>query len=95
LELCGGFLEKREDQLYAAAEAHRHRWWIPKAVNRQIARAIIRGIRELLTNLQKPGNPARQNLIEAIEELTSGLCTSPVFEPISSRPRPGFSKMLK
>ena len=30
LELCRQFLDEREDQFYAAAEAQRRRWWIPK-----------------------------------------------------------------
>jgi uncharacterized membrane-anchored protein YjiN (DUF445 family) len=77
LELCRQFVEKREDQLYDAAEAQRRRWWIPKAVNRQIAKAIIGGIKELLANLQEPGSPARQSLLTAIADVVRELGTSP------------------
>lgn len=79
LEFCRQFLEKREDQLYAAAEAQRRRWWIPKAVNRQVAKAMIGGIKELLTEVRKPGTPARQNLMEAIGRLADELGTSPDY----------------
>jgi uncharacterized membrane-anchored protein YjiN (DUF445 family) len=79
LELCRGFLERREDQLYAAAEAHRRRWWIPKAVNRQVARAIMEGMKELLADLREHASPARQNLIAAFEDFINELCTSPAY----------------
>jgi uncharacterized membrane-anchored protein YjiN (DUF445 family) len=79
LELCLRFLEQREDQLYAAAEAQRRRWWIPKAVNRQIAKAIIGGIRDLLSNLGEPGTTARQNLLRGVERLAQDLETSPDY----------------
>ena len=59
--------DDREDQIYAAAEAQRRRWWIPKAVNRQIAKAIIGGIKDLLIQLREPNTPARYNLLQAIE----------------------------
>jgi uncharacterized membrane-anchored protein YjiN (DUF445 family) len=79
LEFCRQFLEKREDQLYDAAEAQRRRWWIPRAVNRQVAKAIIGGIKELLTNVHEPGTPARQNLLEGIGRFAEELGTSPDY----------------
>src|SRR6201981_1784835 len=56
LDFCREFLEEREEQLYMTAEAQRRRWWIPRAVNRQIARAIIDGVRELLSKLRESGS---------------------------------------
>jgi len=79
LDLCREFLEEREEQLYMAAEAQRRRWWIPKAINRQIARAIIGGVKELLSKLREPGTPARRNLLREIERLAEQLRTSPVY----------------
>jgi uncharacterized membrane-anchored protein YjiN (DUF445 family) len=79
LDLARQFLEKREAQFYAAAEAQRRRWWIPRAVNRQIAKAIVGGIKELLSNLREPGAPARQNLLWGIERLADELGTSPEY----------------
>ena len=77
LDFCRQFLEQREDQLYEAAEAQRRRWWIPKAVNRQIAKAIVGGLKELLANLREPGTPPRRNLLDGIERLAGQLTTSP------------------
>jgi uncharacterized membrane-anchored protein YjiN (DUF445 family) len=79
LDFCREFLEEREEQLYKAAEAQRRRWWIPKAINRQIARAIIGGVKELLSKLREPGTPARRNLLREIERLAEQLRTSPVY----------------
>jgi uncharacterized membrane-anchored protein YjiN (DUF445 family) len=79
LDFCREFLEEREDQLYVAAEAQRRRWWIPKAINRQIARAIIGGVKELLSKLQEPGSPARRKSLREIERLAENLRTSPVY----------------
>jgi uncharacterized membrane-anchored protein YjiN (DUF445 family) len=79
LDVCREFLTNREDQLYAAAEVQRRRWWIPKAVNRQIAKAIIGGIKEIVSDLRGPGSVARQNLLRGIEHLAQELCTSPEY----------------
>ena len=79
LDFCREFLEEREEQLYTAAEAQRRRWWIPKAINRQIARAIIGGVKELLSKLREPGAPGRRNLLREIEQLAERLRTSPVY----------------
>jgi len=78
LDFSRQILEEREEQLYAAAETQRHRWWIPKAVNRQIARAIIGGVKELLSKLRKSG-PARRNLLQGIEQFGAQLSISPVY----------------
>ncbi len=79
LDFCREFLEEREEQLYMAAEAQRRRWWIPRAINRQIARAIIGGVKELLSKLRDSGAPARRNLLREIEQLAEQLQTSPVY----------------
>jgi uncharacterized membrane-anchored protein YjiN (DUF445 family) len=79
LEFCHQFLDRTEDQLYAAAGAQRRRWWIPKSVNRQVARAIVSGIKELLTNVREPGSTARQNLLDGIGRFAAELTTSPDY----------------
>jgi uncharacterized membrane-anchored protein YjiN (DUF445 family) len=73
------FIEDREEQLYAAAEAQRRRWWIPKAVNRQIAKAIVGGIKELIADVREAGTPGRITLLRAIERLGVELETSPEY----------------
>lgn len=79
VDFCREFLEERQEQLYMAAEAQRRRWWIPKAINRQIARAIIGGVKELLSKLREADSPARRNLLREIERLAENLRASPVY----------------
>jgi uncharacterized membrane-anchored protein YjiN (DUF445 family) len=73
VDVGGRFIAEREEQLYDAAGAQRRRWWIPKAVNRQIAKAIIDGVKELLSTVREPGTPARRSLVEGIERLAEQL----------------------
>jgi uncharacterized membrane-anchored protein YjiN (DUF445 family) len=79
LDLSRQFIVEREDQLYTAAEAQRRRWWIPKAVNRQIAKAIVGGVKELISNLREAGSPGRETLLRAIERLAIELEVSPEY----------------
>ena len=79
LDACADFLTNRKEQLYAAAEAGRRRWWIPKAVNRQIAKVIIGGVKDIIANLREPGTVARQDLLLSIEQLAHELCISPEY----------------
>jgi uncharacterized membrane-anchored protein YjiN (DUF445 family) len=79
LDFCREVVEHREEQLYEAAEAQRRRWWIPKAVNRQIAKAIIGGLKELISKLREPGTPSRRKLVDGIERLAGQLSTSPAY----------------
>jgi uncharacterized membrane-anchored protein YjiN (DUF445 family) len=63
----------RIDQLIS----ERSRWWIPKAIDRRIAAAIVNGIAELLGNLRNPDSDAREKFREALTELVEDLLHSP------------------
>jgi uncharacterized membrane-anchored protein YjiN (DUF445 family) len=77
-ELAAEFLERNAQQLEeSAAEGTRRRWWIPAAVNRQVARAIIRGVRELLEDLRTPDSKLRRKVLDAIDESGRDLARSP------------------
>jgi uncharacterized membrane-anchored protein YjiN (DUF445 family) len=74
------YLDRNAERLELAAgerERERRRWWIPRAVDRQIARALLRGLKELLHDLQQPDSKARRRLLGAIDELARDLATSP------------------
>jgi uncharacterized membrane-anchored protein YjiN (DUF445 family) len=77
LETCHEFLTSREEQLSTAAAFKRRRWWLPRAANRQIAKAIIGGVREILSNLREPGSAERENLLHGFEQLAQELRASP------------------
>ena len=55
----------------------RSRWWVPSAVDRRIAAAIISGAAELLQRLRTPGSEARLRFHEALLRLADDLVTSP------------------
>jgi uncharacterized membrane-anchored protein YjiN (DUF445 family) len=55
----------------------RSRWWIPKAIDRRIAAAILDSLTDLLTDLQDHGSDARTKFRAALEGLVSDLLNSP------------------
>jgi uncharacterized membrane-anchored protein YjiN (DUF445 family) len=69
-------LAANADRIYLAVE-ERSRWWIPKAVDRRMAVALIEGIEEVLAVLRQPDSAARQRFRAAIEDLAASLAASP------------------
>ncbi len=75
--------QNREELLDAVTE--RRRGWIPRAINREIARAMLRGAAELLDDLYRADSAARQSLVAAIARFAAELTQSPdLTEPLSS-----------
>jgi len=72
LDYARDFLTRNEEQLLEAV-AERRRRWIPRAINREIARAMLRAAGELIDDLRKPEGTARQGLLAAIDGLAEGL----------------------
>src|SRR5439155_14266891 len=76
LDYARNFLARNEEQLLEAVTERRRRW-IPRAINREVARAMLRGAGELIDDLRKPDGAARQGLRAARDELAEELATSP------------------
>jgi uncharacterized membrane-anchored protein YjiN (DUF445 family) len=77
VELGLDFLENHGERLeLAAGSGERRRWWMPKAVDQQIARALLKGLRELLEDLRWPDSNARAKLLRAIDEVARDLVIS-------------------
>ena len=55
----------------------RSRWWIPKAIDRRIAAAILDALTDLLTDLKDHGGDARTKFRLALEGLVDDLLNSP------------------
>ena len=72
LDYARDFLVRNEEQLLEAVTERRRRW-IPRAINREIARAMLRGAGELIDDLRQPDGAARQGLLAAIDELAEEL----------------------
>ena len=75
LDYARDFLVRNEEQLLEAVTERRRRW-IPRAINREIARAMLRAAGELIDDLRQPDGAARRGLLAAIDELASELATS-------------------
>jgi uncharacterized membrane-anchored protein YjiN (DUF445 family) len=57
--------------------SQRSRWWIPKAIDRQIAAAIVDGVMELLTGLRDPASDARAKFRATLAGIVNDLLDSP------------------
>jgi uncharacterized membrane-anchored protein YjiN (DUF445 family) len=75
LDYAGDFLARNQGRMLDTV-AERRRGWIPRVINRQIARAVLRGAGELIDDLRKPGGSARQALLARIDEIADELVAS-------------------
>lgn len=67
----------RGEEGVLAAVTERRRRWIPRAINREIARAMLRALAELLDDLRAPEGAARRALLTSIRDFASVLAQSP------------------
>jgi uncharacterized membrane-anchored protein YjiN (DUF445 family) len=79
LEFASDFLNRNAERLEDAAAGARRRWWIPAAVNKQIARAILKGVQEMLDDLRRPETNMRRKALAAIDALARDLVSSPEY----------------
>ena len=87
LDYAQSFLAQNEERLLEGV-AQRRRRWIPRTINREIARAMLRAAGELLDDLRKPDGAARESLLATINEFAASFAAAPAL--IASR-----SKLLK
>ena len=86
LDYARDFLARNEERLLETV-AERRRSWIPRAINREIARGLLRGAAELIGDLRKTDGAARRSLLAAIDEMATDLAagSQPVLETGRSR----------
>lgn len=70
LDIGQEFLARNEARVVEIV-AERKRRWIPRALNREIAKAVMRAAGELIVDLRQPDGPARQSLLAAIDEFAT------------------------
>jgi uncharacterized membrane-anchored protein YjiN (DUF445 family) len=75
IDFARSFLAQNEERMLAAV-AQRRRRWIPRTINREIARAMLRVAAELLEDLRKADGAARLSLLQSIDEFAAELATS-------------------
>jgi uncharacterized membrane-anchored protein YjiN (DUF445 family) len=76
LDFARDFLRQNENRLLEAVGERRRRW-IPSAVNREIARAMLRGAGELIDDLRRPDGVTRQRLLSAIDQFGQDMVSAP------------------
>jgi uncharacterized membrane-anchored protein YjiN (DUF445 family) len=86
LDYARDFLARNEERLLETV-AERRRSWIPRAVNREIARGLLRGAAELIEDLRKPDGAARRGLLAGIGDMADALANAsePSLEGSRSR----------
>jgi uncharacterized membrane-anchored protein YjiN (DUF445 family) len=72
------YIAVHEDQILAIVE-ERSRWWVPRRVDRKVAKEIADGLIAYLEDLGKRDHDARATFDAAIEQLVSDLRHDPVF----------------
>jgi uncharacterized membrane-anchored protein YjiN (DUF445 family) len=75
LDYARDFIDRNHDWILDAVGERRRRW-IPRPIDRQIARAMLRGIAELIDDLRRPGGLARRALMQKIDEIATELATA-------------------
>jgi|HubBroStandDraft_4_1064222.scaffolds.fasta_scaffold00198_4 uncharacterized membrane-anchored protein YjiN (DUF445 family) len=76
LDYARDFLARNEERLLDAVTEQRRRW-IPRAINREIARAMLKGAAELIDDLRNPDGAARKSLLEQLGEAAAEMSSSP------------------
>ncbi|WP_181919272.1 DUF445 domain-containing protein [Alkalilimnicola ehrlichii] len=78
LLLARELLVRHESAIYEKVEA-KSSWWVPRRIDRKVARAIIDGVEEWLGELAQRDNPVRMDFDKAVGELIDRLQASPEF----------------
>jgi uncharacterized membrane-anchored protein YjiN (DUF445 family) len=76
LDYARDFLTRNQDKLLDSVTERRRRW-MPRAINREIARAMLNGAAELIEDLRNPEGAARKNLLSSIGEAAEEMTASP------------------
>ena len=70
------WLDENDTRIQAIVEA-KSRWWVPKAINRRIAKAVIDGLSEVLGELNVPDSGRRRALERELRDFIRDLAASP------------------
>jgi uncharacterized membrane-anchored protein YjiN (DUF445 family) len=79
LGLAEKMLQENSERIEEIVQ-QRSRWWIPSAINKRIANAMISGVLEVLQNLREPESEARLKFRESLSDLVQKLQTSPELQ---------------
>jgi len=63
-------IDNRRDELDRLV-AERTAWWIPKTVDRRIAKSVVEGVRNFIEELRAPGSEPRQKLLDMVAHFSA------------------------
>jgi len=69
-------LARNEDRIFAAV-SEKGAWWMPRSIDKRIARALIEALHDFLDDLATPDDPTRAQFIAAMRDLRARLQTDP------------------
>ena len=84
LDYARSFLAQNEERLLEGV-AQRRRRWIPRTINREIARAMLHAASELIEDLRQPDGAARESLLATINEFAASLAAAPALAASRSK----------
>ena len=84
LRVLHELLDEHQERIYDMV-GERSRWWIPRAVDRKMARAIVSGVLEFLTELKDEDHPARHRFDAAVADLADRLEKDPDAQALVER----------
>jgi uncharacterized membrane-anchored protein YjiN (DUF445 family) len=61
------------------AVRERSRWWVPKAIDRAIASALLDGVTEFLDKMRQPDNAARRSFRDGLAQLARDVAASSAY----------------
>jgi uncharacterized membrane-anchored protein YjiN (DUF445 family) len=70
------WLNENDQRIQAIVET-KSRWWVPKTINRRIAKAVIDGLSEVFAELSQPGSERRRELQRELLGFLGDLASSP------------------
>ena len=70
------YLLDNQARIYEAVE-DRSRWWVPKGIDKRMAKALIGGTADLLDELLQRGHPVRRQFEASLDRLTEELRNDP------------------
>jgi uncharacterized membrane-anchored protein YjiN (DUF445 family) len=76
LDLSADWLQRHRRDFYAIVHEGT-RWWVPRAIDRRIAEAVVDGLTELIGKLRQPDSEARRKFRQAARDVAHGLVSSP------------------
>ncbi len=76
LDLSADWLDRHRQDIYRIVHDGT-RWWVPRAIDRRIAEAVVSGLTELIGRLRQPESEARAKFRQALRDVVHGLVGSP------------------